>query len=99
MYEFLVLLAATTANVNTALIAEAKEAVSRNLVNPSATQFRDLRVHRDANGIPIVCGEYNAENRMGGYVGFNRFVYNKLTRAVDHDNDRSFVFVAWIDCE
>ena len=46
----------------------AKEVAARELIDPSSAQFRDLKVRDD-----VVCGEINAKNRMGAYVGFKRF--------------------------
>jgi hypothetical protein len=50
--------------------AEAKSFFANQSVNPSATQFRDVRKVTD-----VVCGEINRPNREGGYDGFVRFVY------------------------
>lgn len=48
----------------------AKSAVEKTLLDPSSAQFRNMHI---AKLKPIVCGEVNAKNRMGGYVGFKRF--------------------------
>ncbi|WP_156397415.1 MULTISPECIES: hypothetical protein [unclassified Sphingomonas] len=62
------------ANPNMAIIAEAKAALAETLLDPSSAQYRNVGVHRSQIG-PLVCGEYNAKNRFGGYVGFQTFVY------------------------
>lgn len=49
-------------------IAQAKEIVSKDLIDPSSPMFRNLSVHSD-----VVCGEINGKNRMGAYTGFARF--------------------------
>lgn len=50
----------------------AKDAMRANMVDPDSAQFRELVIrHRD--GMRILCGEVNAKNRMGGYVGFRPF--------------------------
>lgn len=51
-------------------ISEAKEAIADHTVNPSAVQFKNIR---EGNG--VVCGEFNAPNKSGGYDGFDVFVY------------------------
>lgn len=51
--------------------ALAKEAVRQRLVDPESTKFRNVR-HVEGE---LVCGEFNAKNRAGGYVGYRRFVY------------------------
>lgn len=48
---------------------EGKAAVLENLKDPDSAKFRDLKTSRDA----FLCGEVNAKNSMGGYVGFKRF--------------------------
>lgn len=47
---------------------EAEIIAAKDLIDPSSAQFRDLEVNNDT-----VCGEINAKNRMGAYVGFKRF--------------------------
>ncbi len=41
------------------------------LYDPASSQFEDV-AHFPSTG--AVCGRVNAKNRMGGYVGFTRFV-------------------------
>jgi hypothetical protein len=48
--------------------SKARDAVARELVDPSSAQFRNTEVRGD-----MVCGEVNGKNRMGAYVGFQRF--------------------------
>jgi len=55
---------------------EAKEAVSREMRDPSSVQFRDVKSVKQADGSTAVCGEYNAKNAFGAYVGFERFSYH-----------------------
>lgn len=50
------------------LIARAKESISEDLKDPDSTNFRRIQVIRGS-----VCGEINAKNSMGGYVGYKRF--------------------------
>jgi len=52
------------------LESEAKSFLANQSVNPSATQFRNVRKVTD-----VICGEINRPNRAGGYDGFIRFVY------------------------
>lgn len=46
-----------------------KEAMVAAMRDPSSVQFREERLR--AGG--FLCGEMNAKNAMGGYVGFKRF--------------------------
>lgn len=54
------------------VIHSAKLAVTNKLVDPQSANFKDIFVRSDK-----VCGEVNAKNRMGGYVGFNQFIARK----------------------
>jgi hypothetical protein len=48
--------------------ADAKAAVAHELKDPESAQFRDLKQYGD-----LICGEVNAKNSYGGYVGFEPF--------------------------
>jgi len=54
------------------LETELKGKAAHDLRDPSSAQFRNLRVVDGANG-PYLCGEINAKNNSGGYVGFKPF--------------------------
>lgn len=51
-------------------IPEAKRIVAAGLKDPSTVQFRNVRAYKRTGA---VCGEYNAKNSYGGYVGFAPF--------------------------
>lgn len=51
-------------------IDHAQQEAAKNLIDPSSAQFRSVRVGKNGS----VCGEINAKNRMGAYVGFSRWV-------------------------
>ena len=59
------------------LIAMTKDYVAAHLTDPDSARFRNTRVYEHGlfGGI-VVCGEFNAKNRLGGYVGYRRFIYN-----------------------
>ncbi len=54
---------------------QAHEAVKQQLNDPDSAEFRDERKMSDGT----ICGEVNAKNRMGGYVGFTPYA------ATDYD--------------
>lgn len=56
-------------------------AVRRMMKDPESAQFRNLEVKRGG-----LCGEVNARNGFGGYVGFREFVFDD-EGAVVRDND------------
>ena len=55
-------------------VEAAKKAVEANLKDPLSVQYRNVKAYKPIN---IVCGEFNAKNSMGGYVGFTYFIYDK----------------------
>lgn len=54
----------------------AKAAIAAKLLQPESADFRSLRLY-DTSGSPykrdILCGEVNARNSLGSYIGFKRF--------------------------
>jgi hypothetical protein len=53
---------------------KAKRSVSEQLLDPTSAQFRNVQSRGDS-----VCGEVNAKNKIGAYVGFRRFVVDTAT--------------------
>src|SRR5690606_6630576 len=45
-----------------------EEKARRNLFDPEAAKFRNIKGN---------CGEINAKNKVGGYTGYRRFIYDK----------------------
>ena len=54
-----------------ALLAAGQGRISRGLLDPDSANFRDVFVSPNRD---TVCGQVNAKNRKGGYVGYRRFV-------------------------
>lgn len=69
-----------------ASVAAAKKIISSRLIDPDSAKFTFLpaktaKAH-DGSATQIVCGSYNAKNRMGGYVGSKSFAYVSSEDAV-----------------
>jgi hypothetical protein len=47
----------------------ARDALAQSLIDPESLQLRNTKFAGE-----LICGEMNSRNRMGGYVGFRRFV-------------------------
>ncbi|CAI07131.1 hypothetical protein [Aromatoleum aromaticum] len=74
-------------------IHSAQEAVEARLFDPDSVKFRNVTLSGDR-----VCGEVNARNRMGGYVGFSTFAADKIQggwRVIVDSEDASN---AWLLC-
>lgn len=52
----------------------AQNAVKLQLLDPGSAEFRAVET-KWVRQSRVVCGEVNAKNRLGGYVGFRAFVY------------------------
>lgn len=71
-----------TLDSDLAAIESAKRAIATGLRDPDSAQFRNVFVQRnlvDAVEQVNVCGEVNAKNAYGGYVGFKPFYFSMNT--------------------
>lgn len=76
---------ALAAGGDQAAIEQAQTAVTRELTDPGSAQFRDVFAYAKADKW-IVCGEINAKNKFGGYVGFKRFYVSDGRPGLDDGN-------------
>jgi hypothetical protein len=58
-----------------------KLSVSYNLKDPESARFRGLFISN--KNLPTLCGEVNAKNSYGGYVGYKKFFYNRVSSFID----------------
>lgn len=59
-----------------ALAAKAKATVVHDLKDPDSAKFRGIGIYKSTTGKGgvTVCGEVNAKNAFGAYVGYKRFM-------------------------
>lgn len=65
-------------------IEAAKVVVAHDFKDPESARFRAIEI-RDFQGGKLICGEVNAKNSYGGYVGYQKFLASNLhamTRSV-----------------
>jgi hypothetical protein len=76
------------------ILDKVKTSMSNNMIDPDSTKYRDIKVYdtidKNGNSVWLVTGQFNAKNRMGGYVGNEGFyvVVNQSTNqpmAVDFE--------------
>jgi hypothetical protein len=90
-----------TANIDERLLAVVrggKLAVSKDMKDPLAVQFRNLFL--SDGQVPKLCGEVNAKNSYGAYIGFRKFIATekgevKVISGIDVDSsvfDRSWKY-------
>ena len=76
----------SNADITRQYIDAAKEAIKAQLIDPDSVRYRNIIVDTRSFMKPVVCGEVNAKNRLGGYSGFQPFIYNgPIKRAVKMD--------------
>lgn len=63
------------------LIESAQQTIALQLKDPQSVQFRNMKGSERAK---MVCGELNAKNGMGGYVGFKRFMVGGAIDTASH---------------
>lgn len=59
--------------------AAAKAILAERVTDPGSLQYRKMRVvagEADGSNGLMLCGQYNAKNRLGGYVGYKDFIYD-----------------------
>lgn len=73
---------------DSALIAKVHKEVSRDFKDPDAAKYRGLGIYKTKTGKTgnFVCGEVNAKNSYGAYVGFRGFVYSDGLVAINDDD-------------
>ncbi|WP_024696142.1 hypothetical protein [Pseudomonas syringae] len=60
-------------------ISKAQSAVKKDLFDGETARFREDRVlYMPPNKTKVVCGEVNAKNKFGAYVGFQPYVVESL---------------------
>lgn len=81
------------AGAYTAFTVAAKAALTKSLKDPSSVQYKSLFVAKQS--LPALCGEINAKNSYGAYVGFRPFYAtgkSSLTSVRDSSADEAFIF-------
>jgi hypothetical protein len=68
-----------TVTVSAQKMAVYQTAVADTLRDPESARFRGVRVLREADGRDALCGELNAKNAYGGYVGYEPFYASLVT--------------------
>lgn len=68
-------------------IAAAKTLVASSLKDPESAKFRNVAIRPYGYG-RVVCGEVNAKNSYGGYVGFTRFVASNEESMLEDSDSR-----------
>ena len=58
-------------------IADAKSAISAQVLDPEGVQWRNLRDATGVDGSSLVCGEMLAKNYFGAYTGWKQFVWTE----------------------
>lgn len=71
-----------------------KSALTKTLKDPSSAQFKNMVAYGSPNSVIVtfLCGEVNAKNSYGGYIGFRRFfTIGEHTSEIENDKN-GYVF-------
>lgn len=71
--------------------------VKDRLVDPDSAKFSEIKYSKKGD---MICGRYNARNRMGGYVGANLFMCDykrKSIKSFDKDVVGKEYLLEWLD--
>ncbi len=58
----------------TDLIVLVQEVVAKRLKDPDSADFRNMKYYHNSKAKHVICGEVNAKNSFGGYIGFQPFM-------------------------
>lgn len=72
-----------------AFVAKAKAVVTKDFKDPEGARYRNLGVYRDTQGMQTLCGEVNAKNSYGAYVGYRSFYVLETNVTFREDGDDS----------
>ncbi len=61
-------------------VEQSKDAVRGRLKDLKSAEFKEVFFNR-VKGTPMVCGQVNSKNSLGGYTGYQRFVASGNTLA------------------
>jgi len=72
-----------------------KTALTKNFKDPSSAQYRSLYISGDS--MPTLCGEVNAKNSYGAYIGYRRFYATgyKFLNEVETPSEKSVFEAMW----
>lgn len=77
-------------------ITAAKKAVIEQLKDPNSAEFKNVGKYvATISGKPMVCGQVNAKNSMGGYVGFRRFAFSQTEGLAIEGATPESIFDLW----
>ena len=80
-------------------VAKTKQAITRDFKDPSSAQYRNLAVYSD-DGDLALCGEVNAKNSYGAYIGFTPFAASpKHINMPKGEDDTVFPILYKIRCD
>lgn len=69
-------------------ISSAENYIKQKMKDPDSTKFQNVRSINNSQGASYICGEANAKNSYGGYVGFKPFAYKEGRVVLDGSYDK-----------
>lgn len=80
-----------------AFIEKAKANIAANLKDPASSQWRNTFVSDAGSKLLVLCGEVNAKNSYGAYIGFRRFfaTAEPLLQEIENPKQPSIIEKMW----
>ena len=75
-----------------------KEKIKKQLKDPDSANFRNVRYVSFKSEGRLICGEYNAKNSYGAYVGYRLFVGSPAEVTTEQENPNK-VYTKTLDSE
>lgn len=75
---------------DTNLIVKAKRYIGNISKDPSSIKYKNVGAFLDIEGNSYACGEFNAKNSFGAYVGYRKFIYNGSTMLMNGETKVPF---------
>lgn len=80
---------------NAVLIEAAMSVVRQNMRDPESVRFRNVEVADSHPTRWLICGEFNAANGFGGYVGFQPFIVGEFMTSIGDGDDIMTIYNNW----
>ncbi|RSO57531.1 hypothetical protein EA756_08535 [Acinetobacter lactucae] len=75
---------------DTNLIVKAKRYIGNISKDPNSIKYKNVGAFLDIEGNSYACGEFNAKNSFGAYVGYRKFIYNGSTMLMNGETKVPF---------
>ena len=80
-----------------AVLKKAVDSLKNKMKDPDSVKIRELKIVKYQGG-EIICGEFNAKNSYGAYVGYKRFIAGGEVAQVE-ENQPEMIYAIRVVCD